>query len=90
MQWNLFGYGNIFLQATHWHCDGHTSIFHLGEDVFSLVREAQYNSKLWGKIPVIVRFVDNIFDVALVGAEDGFSDDEWNLFQVDTDDFGIL
>ena len=38
----------------------------------------------------MVRFVDDIFGVAIVGEEDGFSTDEWNKFQTDIDDFGIL
>ena len=42
------------------------------------------------KIPFMVRFVDNIFGVALVGKEDGFSVDEWSQFQVNIDDFGIF
>ena len=42
------------------------------------------------RIPFVVRLVDNIFSVTLVVEEDGSSDDEWNQFQVDIDDFGVL
>ena len=38
----------------------------------------------------MVRFVDNIFGVALVGGEDGFSENEWRQFEVDSDDYDIF
>ena len=34
----------------------------------------------------MAQFVDNIFGIALVGEEDGFSMDEWNQFKVVIDD----
>ena len=42
------------------------------------------------KIPLMVRFVDDVFGIALVGGDDGLSEDDWSQFKNDIDDFGIL
>ena len=41
-------------------------------------------------MPLLVRYVDDIFAAVLVGGDDGFTNDEWTEFKKDIDDFGIL
>ena len=41
------------------------------------------------KIPFMLQVSDDIFRIALIGGEDGFSPNEWKEFEADIDNFGI-
>ena len=41
-------------------------------------------------MPLMVRYIDDLLGVALIGGEDGLSNHEWSNFKRDMDDFGIL
>jgi len=90
MQWNLFEYGDCFFKQLIGTAMG-TPVAVIWAMIYFHWHEKHKLIPSYGtKIPFMVRFVDDIFGVALVGEEDGFSTDEWNKFQTDIDDFGIL
>ena len=74
MHWNLFEYGDSFSSNSL---------------AFTDTRSANLFRAMEKKISFMIRFVDDIFGVALVGGEDDFSRNEWRQFEVDTDVYGI-
>ena len=42
------------------------------------------------KIPLMLRFVDDIFDIAIAGEEDGLSSNELDTLKQDIDNVGAL
>ena len=41
-------------------------------------------------MPLLKRFVDDIFAIIKVGGQDGMTADEWKIFKNDINSFGIL
>ena len=46
--------------------------------------------KYESKMPLLVRFIDDIYGILKLGDDDGMSADELEQFESDLDDFGIL
>ena len=90
MKWNLFEYGDsYFLQLTGTAMGTPTAclwaiIYYFWHEKHTLI------PKYGNKMPLMVRYIDDLLGVALIGGEDGLSNYEWSNFKRDMDDFGIL
>ena len=41
-------------------------------------------------MPLISRFIDDLFGIVLMGGKNGMAESEWNEFENDMNNFGIL
>ena len=90
MCWNLFEYGDSFFKQLIDTAMG-TWVAVIWVMIYFYWHEKHRLIPCYGKkIPFVVRFVDDIFGVELVGGEDGFSVDEWSQLQVNIGDYGNL
>ena len=90
MRWNIFEYGDCYFKQLVGTAMG-TPVAVIWAMIYFYWHEKHKLIPCYGqKIPIMYRFVDDIFGVALVGGEDGFSKNEWDQFKTDIDDFGIL
>merc|ERR1712086_1230046 len=92
MRWNLFECGDCYLKQLAGTAMG-TPAAVLWAIIYYYWREKKVLLPRYShgnKMPLLCRFIDDIFAVVLFGGDDGLTDDEWNKFKEDVDDYGIL
>jgi hypothetical protein len=90
MKWNLFEFGNTFFKQLLGTAMG-TPVAVIWAMIYFWWHEKHRLIPRHGRrIPYMKRYIDDIYAIALVGGEDGFSKEKWEIFKKDINDFGIL
>ena len=90
MCWNLFEYGDCYFRNNIGTAMGTPAAvlwaiiyFHWPETKVLIPKHGE-------NMPLLTRFIDDIFAIVLVGGEDGFQPSEWNDFKKDLNNYGVL
>ena len=89
-KWNLFKFGDTFFKQLPGTAMGTPVAVIWAMIYFWWHEKHRLIPKHGRKMPLMKRFVDDIYAIVLVGGADGISGEEWEQFKYDIDDFGIL
>ena len=89
MSWNIFEFGNCYFKQLVGTAMGTAAaclwaiIYYFWHKKHVLL--PRYSSKM----PLMVRYIDDLFGVALIGDKTGMTETEWSNFKHDMNNFGI-
>ena len=90
MRWNIFEFGDCYFKQLIGTAMG-TAAAVLWAIIYYYWHEKHVLIAKWSKkMPLLKRFVDDIFAIIKVGGQDGMTADEWKIFKNDINSFGIL
>ena len=90
MRWNIFEFGDTFFKQLLGTAMGTPVAVIWAMIYFWWHEKHRLIPKHGRRMPLMLRFVDDIYGIVLVGGEDGYSKERWNSFKDDINDFGIL
>ena len=90
VRWNIFEFGYCYFKQLIGTAMG-TAAAVLWAIIYYYWHEKHVLIAKWSKkMPLLKRFVDDIFAIIKVGGQDGMTADEWKIFKNDINSFGIL
>ena len=90
MYWNIMEYGDCYFKNISGTAMGTPAAVLWAIIYFHWPETKMLIPKYGEKMPLLTRFIDDIFAVILVGGEDGLTPNEWTDFKKDLNSHGIL
>ena len=90
MRWNLFEYGDCYFKQLTGTAMGTPAAVMWAIIYYCWHEKHVIIPKYKSKMPLMCRFIDDIFAIVLIGGQDGMNKTELDSFKKDINDFGIL